>query len=197
VHARANRLAHHLRQLGVGPEQRVAVCLPRTPELVVALLAVLKAGAAYVPIDPAYPAGRRALMLSDSHAAVLLTQSALLADLPGHPARVVCLDSEAQAIAGQLGGAPDSGVGPGNLAYVLYTSGSTGSPKGVALTHASACARLHWARAQYSAAELAGVLAATSVCFDLSVFELFAPLSAGGCVLLADNALALPALPAR
>ncbi len=173
--ARAGGLARYLRGLGVGPEVRVAVCLERSPDLIVGLLGVLAAGGAYVPIDPAYPQERQTLMLEDSGAAVLVNRSlqCLKAPLPD-----------------------DSGVTPGNLAYLIYTSGSTGRPKAVAIEHRSAVALAGWGREHFSAEELSGVLAATSVCFDLSVFEIFVPLAWGGTVFLADNALALPALPA-
>ncbi|HEV7515871.1 MAG TPA: amino acid adenylation domain-containing protein, partial [Thermoanaerobaculia bacterium] len=180
--ARAAALAAALRGLGVGPEERVAVCLPRGTALVVALLAVLEAGGAYVPLDPTYPAERLALMLGDSGARVLLTEEALAGGLPG-PAAFLAKPADPRPL-------------PENLAYLIYTSGSTGTPKGVALTHRSAVARVRWALSEWSAAELSGVLFATSVCFDLSVFELFVPLAAGGRVILAENALALLALPA-
>ncbi len=167
---RAGALAGRLRSRGVGPEVRVAVCTERTPGMVVALLAVLKAGGAYVPIDPAYPAERRAFMLEDSGAALLLTGEDL--DGPDEPAL-------RQPV-------------PGNLAYLIYTSGSTGRPKGVAIEHRSAAAFARWARQVFTDEELSGVMAGTSICFDLSVFELFVPLCWGGTVILAANALALP-----
>ncbi len=174
---RSDRLARHLRALGVGPEERVGVCLERSPELIVALLAVLKAGGAYVPMDPAYPAERLAFMAEDSAARVVVTQESLQA--------AAVLD-ETVPLCGALSASP---------AYIIYTSGSTGRPKGVAITHANASALISWAAQAFSAEELSGVLAATSVCFDLSVFEIFAPLSLGGTVILAPDALHLPLLP--
>ncbi|HEX6371116.1 MAG TPA: amino acid adenylation domain-containing protein [Longimicrobium sp.] len=190
---RANRLAHHLARLGVGPEVRVGVCLERGVGLVVGLMAVLKAGGAYVPLDPAYPAERLAFMLADSGAGVLLTQEKLR-HLPGapHGTRVVSVDGAAAAIAREPGTNPDRGAAPRNLAYLIYTSGSTGVPKGVAIEHQSAVAMLAWAWSVYSDDELGGMLACTSVCFDMSVFELFAPLGRGGRVIVVENALALP-----
>ena len=177
--ARAGGIARHLRSLGVGPESRVAVCLERTPDMVAALLGVLAAGAAYVPIDPVYPQERQRFMVEDSGAAVVLGGPlGNVADIPSAPWPA------------------DSGATPGNLAYVIYTSGSTGRPKGVAIEHRSAVALAHWARSQFSDEEFSGVLASTSVCFDVSVFELFAPLAWGGRLILADDALALPSLPA-
>ncbi len=178
LNRRANRLAHHLRRLGAGPEQRVGVLMGRSGELIAALLGILKAGAAYVPLDPAYPDDWRSFVAQDAGIALLLTE-------------------EGCAVSGGPEKNPAPLAGPGNLAYVMYTSGSTGRPKGVALEHHAPVERMHWARAAFPAEDLAGVLAATSICFDLSVFEIFAPLSWGGTVILADNALALPALPAR
>ncbi|HEX8191018.1 MAG TPA: non-ribosomal peptide synthase/polyketide synthase [Pyrinomonadaceae bacterium] len=197
LNERADRLARHLTGLGVGPESLVGVCLGRSAELPVALLGVLKAGGAYVPLDPEYPRERIRLTLADAGVKVLLTEESLLGALPVGGAEVVCVDRDAEAV-GRAGAgnpsAPSVKVAAGNLAYVIYTSGSTGRPKGVAIEHRSAAALLHWARETFSAAELARVLASTSVCFDLSVFELFAPLACGGSVVVARNALELPAL---
>ncbi|HEX2091511.1 MAG TPA: amino acid adenylation domain-containing protein [Longimicrobiaceae bacterium] len=197
LNRRANRLAHHLRGLGVGPETRVGVCLERTPELVVALLAVLKAGGAYVPLDPSYPAERLEVTLDDAGARVLVTQESLRGLLPGQSGvALVVLESDRAAV--DAGGAenPAGGAVPRNLAYLIYTSGSTGRPKGVAIEHQSVVAMLSWAAGVYPADVLSGVLASTSTCFDLSVYELFLPLSTGGRVILVENALALPRAPA-
>jgi amino acid adenylation domain-containing protein len=173
---RAEELAVTLREMGIGPEARVGVLLDRRPEMVVSVLGVLAAGGAYVPLDPAHPAERRRMILEDAGISALITRSGIesrgLGGIPGRPS-------------------------PRNLAYVLYTSGSTGRPKGVAVEHRSAVARVRWAGEAYAPEDLAGVLAATSLGFDLSVFELFVPLSRGGAVILADDALALPDLPAK
>ncbi|MFB1479128.1 non-ribosomal peptide synthase/polyketide synthase, partial [Corallococcus sp. RDP092CA] len=190
----ANQLAHHLRGMGVGPDTLVGVSLERSARMVVALLGVLKAGGAYVPLDPAYPRERLGWMLEDAQASVLLTQQKLLGVLPEHAARSVCLDTDWETIARNPASRVDAGTGVGNLAYVLYTSGSTGRPKGVAIEQRSAVAFLHWATAAFTPEQLAGVLAATSLNFDLSVFEVFAPLSSGGAVIVAENVLALPTL---
>ncbi|MCP4657047.1 MAG: amino acid adenylation domain-containing protein, partial [bacterium] len=196
---RAAALAAHLRRLGVGPEVRVAVLMERSPELVQALMAVLKAGGAYVPVDPTYPRQRIEFMLDDSAASVVLTQ-ARLAGTPAFPesVRVVTVDRDGQAIAaaGEVPPVRPAPVHPGNLAYQIYTSGSTGRPKGVAIEHRSAVALLDWLREPFPARDLRGTLASTSICFDLSVFELFGPLASGGTVILAENALHLPSLPA-
>ncbi|WP_233601911.1 non-ribosomal peptide synthetase [Corallococcus sp. CA047B] len=196
--ARANQLAHHLRSLGVGPEVRVALCLERSEDLLLAILAILKAGGTYVPLDPAYPRQRLDFTLADSGARLLLSHQSLLDSLKldTQGLDTLCLDALPEAVAARPTSAPRSDVSEANLAYVIYTSGSTGRPKGVSISHASASAFLDWALRTFSPAQLKGTLAATSVCFDLSVFELFAPLSCGGAVLLADNALALAGLPA-
>ncbi|RGC67748.1 Linear gramicidin synthase subunit B [Micromonospora sp. MW-13] len=184
----ANRLARALLARGVAGQDRVGVCLTRDVDLVVALLAVLKAGAAYVPLDPAYPPARVAFMTEDSGARVVLTRSGL-ADRFGDAA----LPLDAIDLADQPAGRPDAAADPSDLAYVIYTSGSTGRPKGVAVEHRSASVLMHWARSAFADEELGGMLAATSVCFDLSIFEIFGPLCWGGRVVLVDTVLALAA----
>ncbi|MDX6502481.1 MAG: hypothetical protein QOG23_5745, partial [Blastocatellia bacterium] len=196
LNRRANRLAHHLRRLGVGPEVRVGVCVERTADLLVALLGVLKAGGAYIPLDPSYPKGRLAFMLEDGQATVLLTQSHLLARLPEHGRRVICLDETRDDLPHEIVENLTPTATPDNLAYVIYTSGSTGIPKGVAIGHRSALALIDWSRGVFTAEDLAGTLASTSICFDLSIFELFLPLACGHKIILADNALCLADLPA-
>ncbi|MEU5526232.1 amino acid adenylation domain-containing protein [Micromonospora chersina] len=183
----ANRLARVLLRRGVAREDRVGVCLPRTPELVVALLAVLKAGAAYVPLDPAYPPARVTFMAADSGVRLVLTRADLAGRFPDTAVAVDRLDPVEDATD------PAAPSNPEDLAYVIYTSGSTGRPKGVAIEHRSASVLMHWVRQTFDDAELGGLLAATSVCFDLSVFEIFGPLCWGGRVLLVDDVLALAA----
>ena len=199
LNQRANKLARHLRSLGVNSETLVGVCMERQTDLVVSLLAILKSGGAYVPIDPNYPADRVAYMLEDASAPVVISQSSLGHMLP--PARpeqgfhVVNIDQlNLENVEGTNLELP---LDNQQLGYVIYTSGSTGKPKGVMITHANAAALIHWAHTVFSPEDLAGTLAATSVCFDLSVFEIFVTLAAGGKVILAENVLALPALPAR
>ncbi|HEV2852268.1 MAG TPA: amino acid adenylation domain-containing protein [Thermoanaerobaculia bacterium] len=196
---RAEALARRLRALGVGPEVLAGVLMDRTVELVVSLLAVLKAGGAYVPIDPAYPRQRVATLLTNSRAAVLLTRRSLLADFADSlpPAAVPLFVEEIAEETEDAAAVPRPQPLPGNLAYVIYTSGSTGEPKGVAIEHRSAVAFARWAREVYTPEERAGVLGSTSVCFDISIMEIFVTLAWGGKILLAENVLALPALPAR
>lgn len=169
--------------------------MERSVEMVVGLLGILKAGGAYVPLDPAYPTERLAFMLEDASVPVLLTFSQLVEALPKHKARIICLDTDWELIDRESKSNPKSGVTPDNLAYVIYTSGSTGTPKGVAIEHHSTVALLTWAKQVFAPCDLAGVLASTSICFDLSVFELFVPLLWGSKVILAQNALELSTLP--
>lgn len=193
----ANRLANHLRAHGVLRETLVGICVERTWRMVAAVLAVLKAGGAYVPIDPTHPRDRIEFIARDAQLRALITEEAVSARLPDRDAggRVICLDRQARDIARESADNPGGAAEPANLAYVLYTSGSTGRPKGVAIEHRSVVSFVHWAAATFSPRELGGVLAATTLTFDLSVFELFAPLSHGGKVIVAPNVLALADLP--
>ncbi|HEX3095097.1 MAG TPA: amino acid adenylation domain-containing protein [Candidatus Angelobacter sp.] len=190
LNRRANQLGHYLRKVGVGPEMRVGICMERGLEMVIGLLGILKAGGVYVALDPHYPAERLKFMVEDSSIAVLVAQSGSLEQSPG-AARVIYVDQELTAIAQQSGENIGLPLHSENLAYVIYTSGSTGRPKGVAIQHGSANVLLHWAREVFSAKELEGVLASTSICFDLSVFEIFAPLSWGGKAIVVRDALSL------
>ncbi len=192
--AEVKAVATYLRQLGVGPEQLVGVCLERTPRLLVGLLGIMEAGGAYVPLDPRYPAERLRFMLADAGARYVLSEQSLLETVAaiGSNSEIVSLE-EARRGKGEY----DSSVTPKNLAYVLYTSGSTGRPKGVMLTHESAAAMLGWAHEQFGKQELQGVLAGTSICFDLSVFELFVPLTCGGTVIVGEDVLSLSELSNR
>ena len=191
LNCRANQLAYYLQTLGVKPDVLVGICVERSLEMVVGLLGILKAGGAYVPLDPNYPTERLSFMLEDAQVRVLLTQQKLLNKLPQHQAHLVYLDNDAQefALANEIYEANE--VKPSNLAYVLYTSGSTGRPKAVAIEHHSPVALVSWAQEVFTPLELSGVLASTSICFDLSVFELFVTLSVGGKIILAENALHL------
>jgi amino acid adenylation domain-containing protein len=195
LNKRANRLANLMRVRGLQPGDLVGIALPRTVDLVVGLLAVLKSGAGYVPLDPAYPAERLNFMLVDSGCRFVVTTSAIASRW--QTSASVCLDRCAGECAIQSATNPGVAVRGQNLAYVIYTSGSTGKPKGVEVEHRSVSVFLHWARDCFSSTELGGLLAGTSICFDLSVFEVFAPLCWGGRVLLAESVLELPVLPYR
>ncbi|MFD3167091.1 amino acid adenylation domain-containing protein [Herpetosiphon sp. NSE202] len=192
----ANQLAHYLLSQGVQPEQRIGVCVQRNRDLLICLLAILKVGAAYLPLDPTYPLSRLQLMVDDAQAQLVLTHAAVQATVALENCHMLVLE-QLEAHGGRLPTtAPAVQINATQLAYLIYTSGSTGKPKGVAISHANAVALIEWAKTQFSSAELAGVLAATSICFDLSIFELFLPLSVGGTVILAQNALDLINLPA-
>jgi amino acid adenylation domain-containing protein len=191
---RANQLAHYLQSLGVGPEVLVGIAVERSLEMIVGLLGILKAGGAYVPLDPDYPIERISFMLEDAAVKVLLTQQQLIDKLPEHQAQLICLDTDFQKLSQVNKIKFTSIVKPSNLAYILYTSGSTGRPKAVAIEHRSPVALASWAQEVFTKEELAGVLASTSICFDLSIFELFVPLSQGGKIILANNALHLVSL---
>ena len=195
LNARANRLAHHLIALGVGPETLVGVCLERSPALIVGLLGILKAGGGYVPLDPIYPPARLAFMLADTQAPVLLTEEVLLGQLPAFKGHVLCLNHEWDVIASAPDSDPPCRTMAENVAYVIYTSGSTGEPKGVVLTHANAIAFLAWANRTFDRESMERTLFSTSICFDLSIFELFAPLVSGCTVVLVRDALELSQAP--
>ena len=196
IDTRANRLAHRLIGCGVAAEMRVGVAMQRSDSLLVALLAVLKAGGTYVPLDPDYPADRVAYMLEDSRARVLLTETDVAATLTiSRDTQVLLVDQ--LELSAYSAVAPVTDVGMNNLAYVIYTSGSTGKPKGVSITHRNVMALSDWSKNVYSREDIQGVLASTSVCFDLSVWELFVTLANGGSLIIARNALELPQLPAR
>ncbi|MGF1426682.1 amino acid adenylation domain-containing protein [Kitasatospora sp. LaBMicrA B282] len=178
LNARANRLAHHLRAAGVGPDVIVAVCLPRRADVIVALLAVLKAGGAYLPLDPEHPADRVAFLLTDTAAPVLVTADATAATIPaGYRGRVVNLDRDAF---GQYSAADPQLAGhPAQLAYVIYTSGSTGAPKGVQVTQGGLANYLQWAARSYAPDGPVGALLHSPLIFDMSVTSVFLPLLQG------------------
>lgn len=196
LNSRANQLAHYLGSIGIGPEVTVGIFIERHVEMIVAILGTLKSGAAYVPIDPAYPTERQAFIIRDSRIETTLTESRLVGLLPQTQSRSVCLDQAWREIATQPCFNPRVRLSAENLAYVLYTSGSTGTPKGVAIAHRGARELTEWAKREYGPEDLAAVMAATSICFDLSVFEIMAPLTVGGKLVLLDNALSFTTSPA-
>jgi len=196
LNRRSNQLAHYLHNIGVKPEVLVGICVERSLEMNIGILGILKAGGAYVPLEPTYPKERLAFIMEDAQASILVTQTSLVSDLPQQKTQLLCLDTEWEIISQSDSKNPVSQVKQENLAYVIYTSGSTGKPKGVAIEHHSAVVLLIWAKEVFTSEEIAGVLASTSICFDLSVFELFVPISWGGKVILVENALHLPTLSA-
>jgi amino acid adenylation domain-containing protein len=197
LNRRANQLAHALRRLDVRPDTLVGLFAERSFHMLVGIVAVLKAGGAYVPMDPAYPRERVDSILEQSGVSIVLTQASLRDALPQFRGRTILLDTDAPAFANEPVENPAAAATGTNLAYVLFTSGSTGKPKGVALEHRAAVNFVRWAHDVFTPAELAGVLFSTSVCFDLSIFEIFATLAAGGAVIVAPDALHLPSLAAK
>ncbi|MBT2400793.1 non-ribosomal peptide synthetase [Streptomyces sp. ISL-100] len=185
---RANQLAHHLLELGVTAESRVALCLRRSAQIVVAMLAVLKAGAAYVPLDPQYPAERLGYLLSDSDSQVLITETALLDRLPAHQVRTMLMDAEWGEVADRPRTCPEVTVDPGSLAYLIYTSGSSGLPKGVLVTHGGIVNNLAWRQRTWPLKPGERVLQNHPFSFDPSVWATFWPLTVGAeCVISAPS----------
>ncbi|GAA4791365.1 non-ribosomal peptide synthase/polyketide synthase [Streptomyces ziwulingensis] len=196
--ARANRLARLLIEAGAGPERFVALALPRTPDLIVALLAVLKSGAAYLPVDPGHPAERLAFLFDDVRPEAVVTGAGPAERLPDGPFTRITLDDP--ACAARLAALSDAEVTdderrtallPEHPAYVIHTSGSTGRPKGVVVAQASVLALTDWAAAEFGGRGLDHVVASTSLNFDVSVFEIFSPLLSGGRVEIVRDLLAL------
>lgn len=182
----ANQLAYHLQALGAGPETRVGVYMERSLELVVALLGILKAGAAYVPLDPEYPQERLAFMLEDAQAPILLTQQRFVQMVAGQAGHLLALDGDLDAIAGLPETNPSSPVTPEHSAYIIYTSGSTGRPKGVINIHRGICNRLLWMQDTYRLNATDRVLQKTPYSFDVSVWEFFWPLFTGAQLVIAE-----------
>jgi len=193
LNRRANRVAHHLLGHGVGPESLVGLCMRRTADVLVGILGIMKAGGAYVPLDPSHPPQRIRTILEDAGVRLVLTHRRLRG-FDGLPAPHALPIEEVRGDAALEGRNPDPaalGLTPSNMAYVIYTSGSTGKPKGVQICHFNTVALLDWTRAVYTPEELDRVLFSTSLNFDLSVFEMFAPLSVGGRCVVVDDALDL------
>ncbi len=186
LNAEANRVAHVLRDMGVGPGSLVGVHTRRSPELLIGALGILKAGGAYVPIDPTYPSDRIALYLEDSGAQVVVTDATLAADLPPHNAQVLALDTDPR-VAGAATENVDSGVNSDDLAYLIYTSGSTGRPKGVMIEHRNVSNFFTGMDGRIRHDPPGVWLAVTSLSFDISVLELFWTLARGFKIVLSDD----------
>ena len=186
LNRRANQLAHYLKSRGVGPDVPVGVCLERSVEMVVGLLGVLKAGGAYMPLDPEYPASRLETMLGEIKAPVVLLQERFGAQLPAAASgERLCLDRDWEVVATQSEDNPSRRLSPENLAYILYTSGSTGGPKAVMNTHGGICNRLQWMQEAYQLSASDRVLQKTAYSFDVSVWEFFWPLMTGARLVVA------------
>src|SRR5947209_2768833 len=199
LNARANRMAHHLIRLGVGPEVPVGIFMERSLEMPVALLCVFKAGGCYLPLDPEYPEARLSQMLADSKPLLVLSTEDLAARLPDTIHVLTCDAPDLQAASDHNPANTDrrAALLPSNTAYIIYTSGSTGNPKGVAVCHSNISALLHWAISALGPQRLSRVLFTTSLNFDVSVFELFAPLLAGGSIEMVRDLLALVESPRK
>ncbi|HEY2362186.1 MAG TPA: amino acid adenylation domain-containing protein [Candidatus Angelobacter sp.] len=187
--AQANEIASHLRSLGLNPGDLAGVCMRRSPAMVAAMMGIWKAGAAYVPLDPQYPEERLKLMLADAGAKVVITEESLRSKIQASAAAIVCIDKDWDGFKQMKSDRISVGVNSQQMAYLIYTSGSTGVPKGVMLSHQNAMSFVTWAKNTFSEEEFSGILASTSICFDLSIFELWATLSCGGTIILADDIL--------
>lgn len=183
---RANRLARRLLMKKLPPESRIALCTHRTPAMVIAMLAILKAGHAYVPLDPAYPDARLEYLLNDASAPLVITSSDLASIFDKRKVPFILLDDDSDVVSEEMS---LPAVHSDQLAYVIYTSGSTGGPKGVAIEHRNTVAYLTWALDWFSKEDLSTTLASVSICFDLSVIDIFLPLAAGQRVALASSIL--------
>jgi amino acid adenylation domain-containing protein len=192
--ARANRIANHLRARGVGPETRVAVCLERGADLVAAQLGVLAAGAAYLPLDPAYPAERIAYAVEDAGAPVLLTDARTLARLPAMPVEAVALDGDRHRLAAESVEAPTVDLAPESAAYAVYTSGSTGRPKGVVVTHGGLASLTDWHLRAFGLTEADRTTQVAGPGFDAAAWETWPALAAGAELhVVEDETRAVPA----
>ena len=190
LNQQANQLAHCLIEQGVQADTLVGICVERSMEMIIGLLGILKAGGAYVPLDPNYPQERLDFMLEDSQLSVLLTQSHLTKNLSRSSAKLVCI-SDFTVFKQQPSSNPESRSDSNNLAYVLFTSGSTGRPKGVMLDHSNALNLVLWAVNSHKPEHFKGMLASTSINFDVSVYEIFATLCSAGQLILVKNILSL------
>jgi amino acid adenylation domain-containing protein len=189
----ANQVAAHLRKLGAGPDSLVGICVDRSLEMVIGLLGILKSGAAYVPLDPAYPAERQAFMLEDSRMPILVTKANLLERLPLRPPRTLCLDCDWGQIRLQSEQNAPLACGPQSLAYVLYTSGSTGQPKGVRIGHRALVNFLASMASEPGMSASDILVAVTTLSFDIAGLELWLPLSVGARVIIASAEAAMDA----
>ncbi|UKP00598.1 non-ribosomal peptide synthetase [Nostoc sp. UHCC 0870] len=194
LNSKVNQLAHHLHTLGVGCESLVGIYLERSLELMIALLAVLKAGGVYIPLDSKLPPERLAYMLGDAQPGIILTMAASETGLPDYQGTVICLDEDWQSIAQHPAENPANIVTGENLAYIIYTSGSTGKPKGVMLTHRGLANYLQWAIQTYPVDLGVGVPVQSAISFDATITSLYTPLLVGKAVVLLPEAEEIEAL---
>ena len=192
---RANKLANFLRQMGIGRDQLVGISIERSFDLLVGLLAVLKAGAAYLPLDVNSPPERLAYMMEDAGIALLLTQAAVLHKLPRHTVTTLCIDNDWAQIEASSPRPPQVRLAGGNLAYVIYTSGSTGRPKGTLITHEGLCNYLAWCRHAYPIEEGSGSVVHATIAFDATVTSIFPALIAGKTLVVVPESEGIEGLP--
>src|ERR1044072_9336439 len=189
---RANQLANYLRRLGAGPEVVIGLYMERSIQAIVGLLGILKAGAAYLPIDPGYPATRLELILKETRVSLVVSIRSLAATLPAGSPRLLCLDADWQEIARESEEPPESGVVPENLAYVVYTSGSTGQPKGVMVPHTGLLNLIRAQGKEFNVTPDDRVLLYTSLGFDASLFEICMALGHGAQLVVTRQSDLLP-----
>jgi len=194
LRGRSNRLAHYLKNLGIKKGDRVAVCLPRTLDLVISLIAIMKCGAAYVPLDPKYPLERLETIIDSANACAIVVHSESENVVLRDNVKCVAIDLIGSILAELSNEFISTSVYPEDLAYIIFTSGSTGVPKGVAIEHRNAVSMIKWAEKEFNREQLQGTLASTSICFDLSIYEIFLPLSTGAKVIMVENVLYLSEL---
>ncbi|MEP6583050.1 MAG: amino acid adenylation domain-containing protein [Ginsengibacter sp.] len=190
LNERTNQLAYHLKNIGVKEEILVPVCIERGPAMLIAILSILKSGGAYVPIDPEYPQDRIKYMFEDTCATVIITSRASIEKLPKVPGvDIILMEDVEESVNNKPIENVDNQIKPGNLAYVIYTSGSTGKPKGVMIEHRNVYSFINWCKQEFSQDKFDILYASTSMCFDLSVFEFFYPLTIGKPIRLLENGL--------
>ncbi len=187
LNQKANQFAHYLQSLGVQPETLVGVCIERSIEMVVVLLAILKAGGGYIPLDPSYPADRIALTIKDSELPITIAKQAQVANLPQNAARIIVLEQEWETIDRYSSENPISDVTADHVAYTIYTSGSTGKPKGVQVLHGTVVNLLESMRLEPGLTAQDKILAVITISFDMSIPELFLPLSVGAQIIMASD----------
>ncbi|MCG8620153.1 MAG: amino acid adenylation domain-containing protein, partial [Desulfobacterales bacterium] len=187
LNARANQLGHYLKRRGVGPETLVGICAERSMDMIVGMLGILKAGGAYVPIDPEYPPGRKAFILEDTGAGLLLTQERLCPDLPESRAQVICLDRDWDAVAGEGEQNVVSDTGPANPVYGIYTSGTTGKPKGTLVAHRSLVNLITAQAETFGIDNTERILQFSSLSFDASAEQIWLALSTGATLVLVSK----------
>ncbi|MEM9274437.1 MAG: amino acid adenylation domain-containing protein, partial [Cyanobacteria bacterium P01_F01_bin.143] len=191
LNTKANQLAHYLQQLGVNPNVLVGICVERSLSMLIGLLAILKAGGTYIPLDPNYPSERLSYILKNSNASVLLTQASVLESIPDNQAQIVCWDKDEELIAQQNPDNLDCPVTADDLAYIIYTSGSTGQPKGVQIPHSALSNFLHSMEETPGITAEDTLLAVTTYSFDIAALELFLPIITGARLVIASRETAM------